>query len=293
MILNEHNNEVKSPHGSKHKVYRVALTIAGSDSSGGAGIQADIKTFSSLGIYGASAITAITAQNTKGVHSQFALPRTVVYDQIIAVMEDLHPSVVKIGMLSNAEIANSVANALERYDVPIVLDPVLVSTSGHRLLSTEALDVVKCRLLPMATVITPNIPEMEALTMMPLATISEKLEAARHLISLGTHAVLLKGGHEKGDVKVDILCQLANGDITATYLSSPTIVTRNTHGTGCTLSSAVAAYIALGFALSEAVEHAKEYISKALKAGADIYVGSGNGPVNHLFNPVKMCVYEE
>lgn len=293
MILNEHNNEVKSPHGSKHKVYRVALTIAGSDSSGGAGIQADIKTFSSLGIYGASVITAITAQNTKGVHSQFALPADVVYNQIIAVMEDLHPSVVKIGMLSNAEVANSVADALEHYDTPIVLDPVVVSTSGHSLLSAEALDVVKQRLLPKAKVVTPNIPEMQALTKMPISTISEKLEAARYLISIGAQAVLLKGGHERGDVKTDVLYQHAAGEITANYLSSPTVATRNTHGTGCTLSSAIAAYIALGFALSEAVEHAKEYISKALKAGADIYVGSGNGPVNHLFNPVKMCVYEE
>ena len=293
MNLNVVNNEAHSRSNTHPKRYRVALSVAGSDSSGGAGIQADLKTFSSLGIYGASAITAITAQNTVGVHSQYALPPTVVYDQIIAVMEDLHPSVVKIGMLSNAEIANSVADALERYDVPIVLDPVVVSTSGHRLLSTEALDVVKCRLLPMATAITPNIPEMEALTMMPLVTISEKLEAARHLISLGAHAVLLKGGHEKGDVKVDILCQSANGDVAATYLSSPTIVTRNTHGTGCTLSSAVAAYIAMGHDLDSAVRGAKEYVSRAIESGANVCIGSGNGPVNHLFNPVKMSVYEE
>ena len=179
MISNENYNEVKSHGSSKSKGYRVALTIAGSDSSGGAGIQADIKTFSSLGINGASAITAITAQNTEGVHSQFALPAELVNNQIIAVMEELLPSVVKIGMLANAEVANCVADILEHYDIPIVLDPVVVSTSGHRLLSTEALDVVKQRLLPIAKVGTPNIPEMQALTMMPLSTISEKLEAAR------------------------------------------------------------------------------------------------------------------
>lgn len=293
MISNENYNEVKSHGSSKTKSYRVALTIAGSDSSGGAGIQADIKTFSSLGIYGASAITAITAQNTKGVHSQFALPAELVYNQIIAVMEDLQPSVVKIGMLSNAEVANCVADILEHYDIPIVLDPVVVSTSGHRLLSTEALDVVKQRLLPIAKVVTPNIPEMQALTMMPLSTISEKLEAARYLIALGAQAVLLKGGHEKGDMKTDILYQYADGEITATYLSSPTIATRNTHGTGCTLSSAIAAYIATGFGLSEAVKLAKEYMSKAIEAGAGVSIGKGNGPVNHLFNPVKMSVYEE
>lgn len=293
MISNENYNEVKSHGSSKTKSYRVALTIAGSDSSGGAGIQADIKTFSSLGIYGASAITAITAQNTEGVHSQFALPAELVYNQIIAVMEDLQPSVVKIGMLSNAEVANCVADILEHYDIPIVLDPVVVSTSGHRLLSTEALDVVKQRLLPIAKVVTPNIPEMQALTMMPLSTISEKLEAARYLIALGAQAVLLKGGHEKGDMKRDILYQYADGEITATYLSSPTIATRNTHGTGCTLSSAIAAYIAKGFGLSEAVKLAKEYMSKAIEAGADVSIGKGNGPVNHLFNPAKMSVYEE
>ena len=214
MISNENDNEVKSHGSSKSKGYRVALTIAGSDSSGGAGIQADIKTFSSLGIYGASAITAVTAQNTEGVHSQFALPAELVYNQIIAVMEDLQPSVVKIGMLSNAEVANCVADLLEHYDIPIVLDPVVVSTSGHRLLSTEALDVVKQRLLPIAEVVTPNIPEMQALTMMPLSTISEKLEAARYLIALGAQAVLLKGGHEKGDMKRDILYQYADGEIT-------------------------------------------------------------------------------
>lgn len=292
MVSNE-NDEVKFHGGTNRKGYIVALTVAGSDSSGGAGIQADLKTFSALGVYGASAITAITAQNTEGVHSQFAIPSEMVYSQIIAVMEDLQPSVVKIGMLSNAEVASSVADALESYDVPIVLDPVVVSTSGHRLLSAEALDVVKRRLLPIAKVVTPNIPEMHALTMLPLSTISEKLVAARYLISLGAQAVLLKGGHEMGDIKTDILYQHDDDDIQETHLSAPTITTLNTHGTGCTLSSAIAAYIAMGFCLSEAVTRAKEYISNAIIAGADIHVGKGNGPVNHLFNPLKMHVYEK
>lgn len=292
MVSNE-NDEVKFHGGTNRKGYIVALTVAGSDSSGGAGIQADLKTFSALGLYGASAITAITAQNTEGVHSQFAIPSEMVYNQIIAVMEDLQPSVVKIGMLSNAEVASSVADALESYDVPIVLDPVVVSTSGHRLLSAEALYVVKRRLLPIAKVVTPNIPEMHALTMLPLSTISEKLVAARYLISLGAQAVLLKGGHEMGDIKTDILYQHDDDDIKETHLSAPTIATLNTHGTGCTLSSAIAAYIAMGFCLSEAVTRAKEYISNAIIAGADIHVGKGNGPVNHLFNPLKMHVYEK
>lgn len=293
MILNEVSNEVNSRLSSSTQRYRVAMTIAGSDSSGGAGIQADLKTFSSLGLYGASVVTAITAQNTEGVHSQFAIPAEMVCNQIVAVMDDLTPSVVKIGMLANADIVHAVADALRGCNIPIVLDPVIVSTSGHRLLSAEALDVVKQRLLPMATVITPNIPEMEALTMMPLGSESEKLEAARYLISIGARAVLLKGGHESGAEKRDILYLPTENGILEEHMSMPTIPTRNTHGTGCTLSSAIAAYIALGCGLSEAAHRAKEYVTNALMAGADIVLGRGHGPVNHLFNPVKMSVYEE
>ena len=275
------------------KSYPTVLSIAGSDSGGGAGIQADLKTFSSLGVYGATAITAITAQNTQGVHSQFALPPQMVYDQIIAVMEDIHPSVIKIGMLSNVQVAAVVAEALERYSIPIILDPVMVSSSGHRLLSAEAQDVLKNRLLPMAQLITPNIPEMEALSDMPLLTISDKYNAAKHLLSLGVQSVLLKGGHEEGEVKVDILYQKSPQGIVTCSFSSDTLNTRNIHGTGCTLSSAIAAYMARGLDLKDAVSSAKIYITEAIKAGADISVGKGYGPVNHLFNPLKMLVNEE
>lgn len=275
------------------KSYPTVLSIAGSDSGGGAGIQADLKTFSSLGVYGATAITAITAQNTQGVHSQFALPPQMVYDQIIAVMEDIHPSVIKIGMLSNLQVATVVADALERYSIPIILDPVMVSSSGHRLLSAEAQEVLKERLLPMAQLITPNIPEMEALSDMPLLTISDKYNAAKHLLSLGVQSVLLKGGHEEGEVKVDILYQKSPQGIVTCSFSSDTLNTRNIHGTGCTLSSAIVAYMARGLALKEAVSSAKIYITEAIKAGADISVGKGYGPVNHLFNPLKMMVNEE
>lgn len=275
------------------KSYPTVLSIAGSDSGGGAGIQADLKTFSSLGVYGATAITAITAQNTQGVHSQFALPPQMVYDQIIAVMEDIHPSVIKIGMLSNVQVAAVVADALERYSIPIILDPVMVSSSGHRLLSVEAQEVLKERLLPMAQLVTPNIPEMEALSDMPLLTISDKYNAAKHLLSLGVQSVLLKGGHEEGEVKVDILYQKSPQGIITCSFSSNTLNTRNIHGTGCTLSSAIAAYMARGLALKEAVSSAKIYITEAIKAGADISVGKGYGPVNHLFNPLKMMVNEE
>ena len=275
------------------KSYPTVLSIAGSDSGGGAGIQADLKTFSSLGVYGATAITAITAQNTQGVHSQYALPPQMVYDQIIAVMEDIHPSIIKIGMLSNLQVATAVADALERYSIPIILDPVMVSSSGHRLLSAEAQEVLKGRLLPMAQLVTPNIPEMEALSDMPLMTISEKYNAAKHLLSLGVQSVLLKGGHEEGEVKVDILYQKSPQGIVTCSFSSDTLNTRNIHGTGCTLSSAIAAYMARGLALKEAVSSAKIYITEAIKAGADISVGKGYGPVNHLFNPFKMMINEE
>jgi hydroxymethylpyrimidine/phosphomethylpyrimidine kinase len=275
------------------KSYPTVLSIAGSDSGGGAGIQADLKTFSSLGVYGATAITAITAQNTQGVHSQFAIPPQMVYDQIIAVMEDIHPSVIKIGMLSNVQVATVVADALKRYSIPIILAPVMVSSSGHRLLSAEAQEVLKERLLPMAQLVTPNIPEMEALSDMPLLTISDKYNAAKHLLSLGVQSVLLKGGHEEGEVKVDILYQKSPQGIVTCSFSSDTLNTRNIHGTGCTLSSAIAAYMARGLALKEAVSSAKIYITEAIKAGADLSVGKGYGPVNHLFNPLKMMVNEE
>lgn len=275
------------------KSYPVVLTIAGSDSSGGAGIQADLKTFSSLGVYGATAITAVTAQNTQGVHSQFALSTSMVIDQINAVLEDIYPSVIKVGMLSDASITAAVADALKGYSNPIILDPVMVSSSGHRLLSLEAQSILKERLLPMALLVTPNIPEMEALTSMPVSTNEEKFNAACYLLSLGVPAVLLKGGHQEGDSKMDILYQKSSQGIISTTFSSPTVITSNIHGTGCTLSSAIAAYMARGLALEEAVGQAKSYISEAIKAGADVSIGKGYGPVNHLFNPLKMMCNEE
>ena len=271
----------------------MVLSIAGSDSSGGAGIQADLKTFSALGVYGATAITAITAQNTKGVNSQLAISPEMVYNQIVAVMEDIAPSVIKIGMLANKEVAMVVADALSRYNIPTILDPVMVSSSGHRLLSLDAQKVVKERLLPLSTLVTPNIPEMEALTAMSLTTAEEKLSAAQYLLSLGAQAVLLKGGHEEGDTKCDTLYELDGRNITQLHLSTPTVATKNIHGTGCTLSSAIAAFMARGLALREAVQEAKKYITEAILSGADIAIGNGFGPVNHLFNPLPMQVYEE
>lgn len=275
---------------NQQKSYPIVLSIAGSDSSGGAGIQADLKTFSSLGVYGSTAITAITAQNTQGVHSQLAIPPQMVYDQIVAVIEDLHPSFIKIGMLSNAEIVRIVAEALSQYSIPIILDPVIVSTSGHRLLSIEAQEILKEKLLPLSTLITPNIPEMQALTSMSLSTLADKTFAAQHLMNYGAKAILLKGGHEEGNSKTDILfTQSANG-IESSLFTATTISTPNIHGTGCTLSSAVTAFLARGLCLNDAITEAKNYITNAITAGADIKIGHGSGPVNHGFNPLKMQI---
>jgi hydroxymethylpyrimidine/phosphomethylpyrimidine kinase len=216
----------------------------------------------------------------------------MVRDQIMAVVEDLSPAAIKIGMLANAEVAECVADALADYPIPIVLDPVMVSTSGHRLLSTEAEEVVKHRLLPMATLITPNMPEMATLANMPIDTFDQKMRAAEHLFGYGVKAILLKGGHAKGDTKSDILFTYRASGIESTIFTSETIATRNTHGTGCTLSSAIAAYIALGYNTREAISHAKKFVTEAIRQGADIAIGHGFGPVNHGFNPQKMYVYE-
>ena len=274
------------------KTYPIVLSIAGSDSSGGAGIQADLKTFSALGVYGATAITAITAQNTQGVKSQFALSPQMVYEQIIAVIDDLCPTVVKIGMLSNVDIVHAVADALSKYSLSIILDPVMVSSSGHRLLSIEGQDAMKERILPMSTLITPNIPEMEALTGIVLSSDESKEKAAQHLINCGAKSILLKGGHEKGEIKTDILYSIYNEEMQIDRFSSDTIFTKNIHGTGCTLSSAIAALMAKGYDLSNAIAEAKRYVAEAIRAGADINIGHGFGPINHSFNPLKMTINE-
>ena len=299
---------------NQSKSYPKVLSIAGSDSSGGAGIQADLKTFSALGVYGATAITAITAQNTQGVNSQFALPPQMVYDQIAAVMDDIEPSVVKIGMLSNTAIVEAVAKALHDYKPSfIILDPVIVSSTGHRLLSIEAQETIKEKLIPIADLLTPNIPEMKALTDSSLLSLEEKKEAAQQLFNLGAKAILLKGGHEEGEVKTDVLflshrvskspshrvaettssvslSMSASESLSMSVYASETVVTKNTHGTGCTLSSAIAAFIARGLSLEDAISEAKNYVTEAIRAGADIKIGKGIGPVNHFFNPQKMIV---
>lgn len=275
------------------KTYPVVLSIAGSDSSGGAGIQADLKTFSALGVYGATAITAITAQNTQGVHSQLAIDPQMVYDQIVAVIDDLHPSFIKIGMLSNADIVMIVAKALSRYSIPVILDPVIVSSTGHRLLSIEAQEIIKSQLLPLSMLVTPNIPEMEALANHSVDTYEHKVEASKILFDFGAKAILLKGGHEEGEHKCDILFTNSESGIESKIFTSESITTRNTHGTGCTLSSAITAFMARGYDIVEAITEAKSFITEAIRSGADIEMGHGIGPVNHGFNPLKMIINEK
>jgi len=259
----------------------IAVTIAGSDSSGGAGIQADLKTFSALGVYGASVISALTAQNSEGVTAIHEVPPAFVAAQMDAVFSDLAVGAVKIGMLGNAGVIAAVAAGLDRHkQMKVVLDPVMVATSGHRLLTPDAIELLRERLLPQALVITPNLPEAAALLDAPeAADENEILHQADRLIALGANAVLMKGGHAGGAESIDVL-------VTATAsirVIGERIKTRNTHGTGCTLSAAIAAGLAKGRGLTEAVRDAKEYITSAIAAADRLAIGSGPGPVHHFF----------
>lgn len=274
------------------KTYPCVLTIAGSDCSGGAGIQADIKTISALGAYAASAITAITVQDTCGVTGIHPVPAAFIAGQVEAVMTDLHPQAVKIGMIGGAEAACAVADALLRHRPPfVVLDPVMVSTSGRRLMDDGALQTLCQRLVPASTLLTPNLKEAEALTGLRIQTPQDMERAARDLLRLGGEAVLLKGGHLEGDEMCDVL--LTASCPTPYIYTAPRIDSPNTHGTGCTLSSAIATFLALGHDLPEAVGRAKTYVHQAIEAGKDIHTGHGHGPLNHLFRPAALHIFEK
>ena len=259
----------------------IALTIAGSDSSGGAGIQADLKTFAALGVYGASVITALTAQNTREVREIHNLPAAFVRTQLDAVFADLAIRSVKTGMLSQPEVIVTVADYLRGYPaLPIVVDPVMVSKSGATLLAPEAIDVLKTQLIPLATVITPNIPEAAILLDTTADDIeSQREEACEALKQLGANAVILKGGHGKGALSEDLFY---DGQSVAS-LPAPRIATTNTHGTGCTFASAIAAHLAHGKPPLSATRLAKEYITGAIAAAKNLKVGHGHGPVHHFF----------
>jgi hydroxymethylpyrimidine/phosphomethylpyrimidine kinase len=260
----------------------IAVTIAGSDSSGGAGIQADLKTFAALGVYGASVITAITAQNTKGVTAIHNVPADVIAAQIDAVFSDLAIGATKIGMLSREEAIKAVAERLARFDVQnIVLDPVMIATSGDRLLDPAAIDTLRTKLIPLALIVTPNLPEAAALTGASLARNEEEMEIqAREILSFGARYVLIKGGHGAGEESIDLLV----GGEKVLRLAAKRIATKNTHGTGCTLSSAIAAGLAKGLDLITAVQEAKTYVTAAIEHADDLHIGSGHGhgPLHHF-----------
>lgn len=265
------------------KKYPTVLTIAGSDSGGGAGIQADIKAISAMGCYAASAITAITVQNTVGVQAVHPVPLDILAGQIDAVLSDIGADAIKIGMLHSAEVVNLVAEKIEQYGIKnVVLDPVMVSTSGHRLIEETAIDSLKSRLMPLARVITPNIPEAEILCGKKIASEKEFAEVAKILSLDNTVSVLLKAGHLTGETLVDYFYNAEDGSIA--LLPSKRVNTRNTHGTGCTLSSALAAALAKGETLTNAAQSAKQYIQQAIISGAEYQIGKGHGPVNHFWN---------
>ncbi|MEP2781519.1 MAG: bifunctional hydroxymethylpyrimidine kinase/phosphomethylpyrimidine kinase [Pseudoruegeria sp.] len=258
----------------------IALSIAGSDSGGGAGIQADLKAMSALGVYGATVITAITAQNTKAVTAVQGIDPEVIAAQIDAVLSDLNVKAIKIGMLSTPKIIATVAKGLNKYAGPIVLDPVMISKSGDSLLQDEAISALISDLLPMASVLTPNLPEAARLLDTSEATSHDEMKAqGKALLALGPNAVLMKGGHAKGDFCEDLFIRAEHPPVT---LSAPRIATQNTHGTGCTLSSSIAAELAKGKDLRTAIAIAHGYLQAAIQAADTLQVGMGHGPVHHF-----------
>jgi hydroxymethylpyrimidine/phosphomethylpyrimidine kinase len=254
-----------------------ALTIAGSDSGGGAGIQADLKTFHAFGVFGTTAITAVTVQNTRGVRGVHPVPVETVRAQVAAVAEDIRPAACKTGMLATRELALAVAGAIREYRLPnLVVDPVMVATSGDRLLDDDAVDAIMTELLPLCALATPNLDEAAILTGLEVRTVEQMHRAAALLLEAGAGAALVKGGHLEGAEIVDVL---HHGSMQREY-SRPRLLTRSTHGTGCTLSAAAAACLAGGDSLEEAVERALDYVHRAIAAAPGL--GHGNGPLNHM-----------
>ena len=274
-----------------HRYARV-LSIAGSDSGGGAGIQADLKTFSALGCYGMTAITAITAQNTCGVTGIHGIPPEMLKAQIDAVVQDIGVDAVKIGMLHSPDVVHVVADAIRTYQLPhVVLDPVMVATSGDRLIAQETVAVLVQELFPLAEVVTPNLDEAGWLLGRRIEGVDSLDDAAQDLLRLGANVALLKGGHLPGDWVVDVLA--LRGQPQMQRLESQRITTHNGHGTGCTLSSAIAAQLALGLPLVQAVEAARAYILGAIAAGAQVTTGRGHGPLNHGYAPEAQRVFTQ
>ena len=270
--------------------YPSVLTIAGFDGSGGAGIQADIKTISSLGCYATSVLTALPVQNTKGVRSIYPIPVQAVVEQIRAVMDDIVPDAIKIGMVHTSELVDTISTTLLEYpQVPIVFDPVMVATSGHRLIEEATINAIKEKLFPLAAVLTPNMDEAAVLADMEVKTPEHMRVAAERIKALGCKTILLKGGHLESEQIISLFLDEAQQ---FREFKSTKLDTNNTHGSGCTLSSAIASFIAQGKSLVKAVALAQEYVFQAIDAGKDVQTGKGNGPLNHFFNPLKMIKFE-
>ncbi|KOC30460.1 phosphomethylpyrimidine kinase [Comamonas testosteroni] len=279
--------------GAAKKRYARVLSIAGSDSGGGAGIQADLKTCAALGCYGMTAITAITVQNTLGVTGIHGIPLDTVRGQIDAVVQDIGVDAVKIGMLATPDVVSVVADAIRRHRIRnVVLDPVMVATSGDRLIVPETAQALVSELFPLATVITPNLDEAALLLGRSIDGIGALDAAVADLLAMGAPAVLLKGGHLSGDLVMDVLGRQGQQAGDYLRLQSQRIITHNGHGTGCTLSSAIASFLAQGLALEAAVTEARRYILGAIEAGAEVYTGQGHGPLNHGYAPRPQLIVE-
>ena len=264
----------------KQKKIKNVLTIAGSDPSGGAGIQADLKSFSANGVYGMSVITALTAQNTKGVSSIHSLPKDFILDQLNSIFNDIQVDAVKIGMIANSLISETIANFLHiKNAVNIVLDPVMVAKGGAKLLEDDAISSIKSNLMPISTIVTPNLPEASILSETKEASSQDEMTIqGKALLNYGANSIFIKGGHLKGIFSPDLL--VLKKDLL--WFNSKKIKTKNTHGTGCTLSSAIAANLSKGFDISKAVKDAKDYVYGAIKYADNLDVGSGNGPTHHF-----------
>lgn len=269
------------------KKYPRVLTIAGSDSGGGAGIQADLKTISALGCYGTSVITTVTAQNTLGISAVSPVPVDIIEKQIKAVLSDIGTDAVKIGMLHSVEVIQAVKRNLVKYNLnKVVLDPVMIATSGDKLIEDNAIDTLIRELLPLSYIITPNLQEASVILNLKSLKKDEMVNAAEKLLKLTNNAVLLKGGHLEGDTIYDIYID-KSGSVPRIF-ENRKIQSNNIHGTGCTLSSAIASHLARGYALKKAVKYAQKYVSNAIYYGKEYRTGNGHGPVNHFFDPVKL-----
>ncbi|HLS94250.1 MAG TPA: bifunctional hydroxymethylpyrimidine kinase/phosphomethylpyrimidine kinase [Sphingobacterium sp.] len=266
------------------------LSIAGFDGSGGAGIQADTKTISSLGCYAMNVLTALPVQNTQGVRTIYDIPTEAVSDQLEVIFDDIYPDAIKIGMVHSVALVKTISHFLRDYRGQIVFDPVMISTSGHKLIQDETIQACVSELFPLSTVITPNLDEISELIQRRVDDVEKMEKAGEELLqSTGVQAVLVKGGHLDAEILTTLLLQRGEPPIP---FQSPRIQTRNTHGSGCTLSSAIASYLALDYELEAAVGSALEYVHYAIRGSKDLRIGKGSGPLNHFFNPQKLVIHE-